>query len=68
MARQTESPARHAMKPASEPAERNSAARVEDLPLPHAGEDDDALDLAAIELHRRERMVPLERLVQKYRR
>jgi hypothetical protein len=56
------------MKPASEPAERNSAARVEDLPLPHAGEDDDALDLAAIELHRRERMVPLERLVQKYRR
>jgi hypothetical protein len=33
-----------------------------------AGEDDDALDLAAIELHRHEKMVPLERLVKKYRR
>jgi hypothetical protein len=33
-----------------------------------ASEDEDTLDLAAIELHRREKMVPLERLVKKYRR
>jgi hypothetical protein len=32
-----------------------------------AGEDEDAMDLAAIELHRREKMVPLESLVKKYR-
>src|SRR5664280_826734 len=30
--------------------------------------DDDAEDLEAIELHRHEKMAPLERLVKKYRR
>jgi hypothetical protein len=32
-----------------------------------AGEDEDAMDLAATELHKREEMVPLESLVKKYR-
>ncbi len=71
MNRMTKTSGRHWLKPAAEADHRNPATAVESVrrrTSKPAGEDDDALDLAAIELHRHEEMVPLEKLVKKYRR